>query len=60
MLSRDALFDLGQQLSAIREHFGPIFDPPPGYAALPMDVEWKLVDGHIEIKQARPYPGRGH
>jgi pyruvate, water dikinase len=59
------LFELGGALDAIREHFAAFYDPPAGYGALPMDVEWKLVadDGgggdHIEIKQARLYPGRG-
>lgn len=66
VLSRAELFDLGRSLDAIRRHFTGIYDPPEGFAALPMDVEWKLVpdaDGaggrHIEIKQARPWPGRG-
>ncbi|MBI2895564.1 MAG: hypothetical protein HYY06_18550 [Deltaproteobacteria bacterium] len=47
----------------LRRHFGAFYDPPEGFAALPMDVEWKLVeDGggrHVEVKQARPWPGRG-
>ena len=63
VLSRGELFDLGNQLTAIRRHFEPFYDPPDGFAQLPMDVEFKLVpdaDGrHIEIKQARPWPGRG-
>jgi phosphoenolpyruvate synthase/pyruvate phosphate dikinase len=63
VLTRAELFDLGQQLAAIRTHFTPLYDAPAGWARLPMDVEWKLVadaDGrHIEVKQARPYPGRG-
>lgn len=65
VLSRAELFDLGTSLDAIRRHFAQFYDPPPGFASLPMDVEWKLVadaegDGrHIEIKQARPWPGRG-
>jgi len=59
VLTRAELFELGQQLAAIRDHFDVIYDPPAGYGALPMDVEWKLVDGEIWIKQARAYPGRG-
>jgi pyruvate, water dikinase len=63
VLSRAELFDLGETLRRIREHFEGLYDPPAGYARLPMDVELKLVlrDGvrRIEVKQARPYPGRG-
>ncbi len=63
VLSRAELYALGQQLDAIRTYFRDFYDPPAGYAMLPMDVEWKRLgsgDGAtIEIKQARPYPGRG-
>ncbi len=64
VLSRAELFDLGTSLDAIRRHFAAFYEPPEGFVALPMDVEWKLVadpggDRHIEIKQARPWPGRG-
>lgn len=65
VLKRVELFYLGKALKAIRDHFQRYYRPPQGYGALPMDVEWKLVttpDGtgtRIEIKQARPYPGRG-
>jgi pyruvate,water dikinase len=64
VLARSELFDLGEQLAAIRDHFSSLYPTPPGYGQLPMDVEWKLVDDgggvhHIYIKQARPYPGRG-
>jgi len=59
VLDREQLFELGQQLYAIRRHFAAIYDPPEGYGQLPMDVEWKLDGGEIFIKQARPYPGRG-
>lgn len=52
VLSRAQLFDLGQQLDAIRAHFAP----------LAMDVEFKLVADRdqavIEIEQARPSPAR--
>ena len=61
VLDRVQLFELGQALVAIRDHFAALYDAPPGFAHLPMDVEWKLADGpdgrHIWIKQARPYPG---
>jgi hypothetical protein len=65
VLTRFEMFQLGRALDAIRSHFRSIFAPPAGYGALPMEVEWKVVsdedgDGtHIEITQARPYPGRG-
>lgn len=53
VLSRRELFDLGSALDAIRGHFATRYRQP-------MDVEFKLTpDRHIEIKQARPYPGRG-
>ncbi|MGE0872430.1 MAG: PEP/pyruvate-binding domain-containing protein [Kofleriaceae bacterium] len=64
VLSRSELFELGEALRAIRNHFAPIYDPPAGYGRLPMDVEWKVVDDgtgvrRVWIKQARPFPGRG-
>lgn len=65
VLARVELFYLGKALKTIRDHFRRFYAPPQGYGALPMDVEWKLVDDpdgegtRIEIKQARPYPGRG-
>lgn len=63
VLTRAELFEFGQALAAIRDHFADFYDPPDGYGALPMDVEWKLTDvggvREIWIKQARPYPGRG-
>ena len=65
VMSRSELFELGQALAAIRTKFASTYDPPTGYGYLPMDVEWKLVaDGtgarRVWIKQARPFPGRGH
>jgi phosphoenolpyruvate synthase/pyruvate phosphate dikinase len=60
VLTRPQLFELGAALDALRTHFAAFYDPPDGYGQLPMDVEWKLAaDGHIWIKQSRPYPGRG-
>ncbi len=59
VLTRTQLFELGQSLSAIRDGFDDVYQPPPGHGFLPMDVEWKLDGGAIWIKQARPYPGRG-
>jgi hypothetical protein len=63
VLSRRELHELGVALAALRTHFEGLYQPPAGYARMPMDVEWKLVADeagrHIEIKQARPYPGRG-
>lgn len=63
VLSRDDLFALGQALAAVREHFASLYALPVGFAALPMDVEWKVVmangERQVWLKQARPYPGRG-
>jgi hypothetical protein len=59
VLTRRQLFDLGRSLDAIRDHFESFYDPPPGFAHLPLDVEFERVGDHIEIKQARPHPGRG-
>jgi hypothetical protein len=46
-------------LVAIRQHFSGLYDPPPGFARLPLDVEFERIGDTIEIKQARPHPGRG-
>jgi len=59
VLTRRQLFDLGRSLDAIRDHFESFYDPPPGFARLPLDVEFERVGDHVEIKQARPHPGRG-
>jgi len=63
VLSRTELFELGQALAAVREHFMSIYTPPASFGSLPMDVEWKLDatngERHVWLKQARPYPGRG-
>jgi hypothetical protein len=59
VLGRAELFQLGSALAAIREHFEPLYDPPAGFARLPLDVEFERVDGVVEVKQVRPHPGRG-
>lgn len=63
VLSRRELFALGSALDEIRSHFNSFYDPPDGFGALPVDVEFKRMGSGegstIEIKQARPYPGRG-
>ena len=59
VLTRRQLFDLGRSLAAVRDHFETFYDPPPGFARLPLDVEFERVGDHVEIKQARPHPGRG-
>ena len=59
VLTRRQLFDLGRSLDAIRDHFETFYDPPPGFARLPLDVEFERVGDRIEVKQARPHPGRG-
>jgi hypothetical protein len=59
VLSRAELFQLGSALDAIRDHFEGFYDPPAGFARLPLDVEFERVGHSIEVKQARPHPGRG-
>ena len=59
VLTRKQLFELGRSLDAIRDHFETFYDPPPGFAHMPLDVEFERVGERIEIKQARPHPGRG-
>jgi hypothetical protein len=59
VLTRRQLFDLGRSLTAIRDHFAELYDPPPGFARLPLDVEFERIGSRIEIKQVRPHPGRG-
>ncbi|MBN1771305.1 MAG: hypothetical protein JXB32_08600 [Deltaproteobacteria bacterium] len=64
VLTTAELSELGTALDAIRRHFDAFYEPPAGFAALPMDVEWKLTaaaagERRIEVKQARPWPGRG-
>jgi hypothetical protein len=59
VLDRAQLFQLGSALSAIRDHFSAIYDLPDGFARLPLDVEFERVGDVVEVKQARPHPGRG-
>jgi hypothetical protein len=59
VLSRAELFQLGSALWAVRRHFESIYEPPPGFGQLPLDVEFERVGGVVELKQARPHPGRG-
>ncbi|HUS65593.1 MAG TPA: PEP/pyruvate-binding domain-containing protein [Kofleriaceae bacterium] len=59
VLTRRQLYDLGTMLVAIRQHFSELYEPPPGFARLPLDVEFERIGDTIEIKQARPHPGRG-
>ena len=61
VLTRLALFQLGRALDAVRRHFRAAYQPPAGWGALPLVVEWVWVpdeDGegaHMEITQVRPY-----
>ncbi|HTE52883.1 MAG TPA: PEP/pyruvate-binding domain-containing protein [Kofleriaceae bacterium] len=59
VLSRAELFQLGSALSAIRDHFAGLYELPDGFARLPLDIEFERVGGVVEVKQARPHPGRG-
>jgi phosphoenolpyruvate synthase/pyruvate phosphate dikinase len=67
VLDQGQLIELGDALSAIHARFRPAYGPGVGtnswYA---MDVEFKFDDegftdgvAHLQVKQARPYPGRG-
>lgn len=55
VLTNAQLYELGVGLDAIHRHFFPAYGTGGGFYA--MDIEFKLADGHIEFKQARPYPG---
>jgi len=59
VLTRAQLFQLGRSLSAVRDHFSQFDEPPPGFARLPLDIEFERVGDVVEVKQARPHPGRG-
>jgi hypothetical protein len=65
VLSRTQMHDLGDALKRIHEIFSEAYGPRAGndgwYA---MDVEFKFdgtspADAALQIKQARPHPGRG-
>lgn len=49
------LYELGTALDAIHATFYEAYGVGGGFYA--MDTEFKVVDGHIVMKQARPYPG---
>ncbi len=59
VLTAGELAQLGGALSAIRDHFDPLYEPPPGFGRLPLDVEFERVGDVVEVKQVRPHPGRG-
>jgi pyruvate, water dikinase len=59
VLTRAQLFQLGRALTAIRDHFDPLYELPPGFGRLPLDVEFERVGDVVEVKQVRPHPGRG-
>jgi len=65
VLTRLALFQIGRALDAVRRHFRVAYQPPAGWGALPLVVEWAWIpdeDGegaHMEITQVRPYRGQG-
>ncbi len=55
VLQPGELYQLGGALDTIHKYFYEVYGASGGWYA--MDTEFKLVDGQIEIKQARPYPG---
>jgi hypothetical protein len=55
VMTNAQLYELGAALQAVHEFFYPAYGAGGGFYA--MDTEFKVVDGHIELKQARPYPG---
>jgi hypothetical protein len=55
VLTEAQLYELGVALDAIHTYFYPAYGTSGGFYA--MDTEFKFVDGHVVIKQARPYPG---
>ncbi len=55
VLTAGQLYELGGALDAIHGYFYEAYGSSGGFYA--MDTEFKLVDGHIQMKQARPYPG---
>ena len=55
VLTEAQVYELGVALDAIHRHFYEAYGTSGGFYA--MDTEFKFVDGHVEMKQARPYPG---
>jgi pyruvate,water dikinase len=65
VLTRDQVLELSAALQLIHMRFAPAYAPPPGSTEFyGMDVEFKF-DGEpgetpvLNVKQARPHPGRG-
>ena len=55
VMSNAELYQLGTALNAIHNHFYEAYGTSGGFYA--MDTEFKVVDGQVVMKQARPYPG---
>ena len=55
VLSGAELYELGGALDAIHRFFYEAYGTGGGFYA--MDTEFKIVDGEVVMKQARPYPG---
>jgi hypothetical protein len=55
VLSQAQLYELGTALDQIHKFFYEAYGVGGGFYA--MDTEFKFVDGHVVMKQARPYPG---
>lgn len=55
VLTEAQIYELGVALNAIHAYFYEAYGTGGGFYA--MDTEFKFVDGHVEMKQARPYPG---
>jgi hypothetical protein len=55
VLTEARVYELGVALDAIHRHFYEAYGTSGGFYA--MDTEFKFVDGHVEMKQARPSPG---
>ncbi len=55
VLTEAQVYELGVALSATHQYFYEAYGTSGGFYA--MDTEFKFVDGHVELKQARPYPG---
>jgi hypothetical protein len=55
VLSSAELYELGGALDAIHRFFYEAYGTGGGFYA--MDTEFKVVDGRVIMKQARPYPG---